>query len=465
MRKLLILATVILSCASISHAQSTISPNPSGTGGASPGGASGSIQTNNGSGGLGSIGCLGATNPLIACTQAANGNDTVNSSRFTDTTPTGTFLNFMNAAKNATLFSVDVLGNVTANSYQTNGAGAGYFQCSNGNGTLPTIVAGAIQDTCPSGAITGYQVVRPTVAGTGCYFANNVANVVTFSFAACGGTVTSGLQYQMAYYPANGASVSGDPNITTDAANDLQAAGAVITGANPPACAGVGVGGSYCGNEGSAPTPVANVDDWHMDNTQHAMEVNNNNTGEMALSRVNCVNITPVTLPGTSTTADQNLQSCTLSGNLLNVVGRTLKIHTAGVYTTASASTAAMTLEAKLCTVSLCGSGVVVDLCDITSSTLGAATIANDTWTLDCWASTQTAGTSSVYERSGELAIDLLVSNVAADSVFLDSNATTVTAPVIDSTAQLFLQISMAFSVANAANVATGRQLIVEVLN
>jgi hypothetical protein len=46
--------------------------------------------------------------------QSANGADMIPANRFTDTTPTGNFLNFKNAALSASLFKVDVQGNVTA---------------------------------------------------------------------------------------------------------------------------------------------------------------------------------------------------------------------------------------------------------------------------------------------------------------------------------------------------------------
>src|SRR5207302_2010594 len=46
--------------------------------------------------------------------QGANGNETVFASRFTDTSPTGNFLHFQNAAKNADLWLIDVSGTLQA---------------------------------------------------------------------------------------------------------------------------------------------------------------------------------------------------------------------------------------------------------------------------------------------------------------------------------------------------------------
>lgn len=176
------------------------------------------------------------------------------------------------------------------------------------------------------------------------------------------------------------------------------------------------------------------------------------------------VNVTPITTSGGSVTTDQNMMTLTLAAGCLNSVGRTMRVYTVGVYSTAAASSSAQTLEVKLCTVSGCGSGTVIDLCDITTSTLGAITVANNTWKLECMATTQTGGASAVFERSGTLTMDLLVGNAAADSIFLDPNATAVTS-AIDSTASLFLQISGAFSAASASNTMTERQLVVEMLN
>lgn len=177
-----------------------------------------------------------------------------------------------------------------------------------------------------------------------------------------------------------------------------------------------------------------------------------------------CVATTPVS-QNANVTTDQNLQACTLPTGLLNSANKTLRIHTAGTYSTAAASTAAITMKVLLCTVNGCGSGVVVPLCNITTSALGAITVSNDTWYLDCLASTKTAGASSTYERSGNLAIDLLLSNAAADTVFLDPNATAVTSPTIDSTAQLFLQVTGAYSAGSTSNLMVGRQLIIESIN
>jgi hypothetical protein len=252
-----------------------------------------------------------------------------------------------------------------------------------------------------------------------------------------------------------------DNGTTVSTAEPIATTSSVSTGASPPACT-PGTSGVACLAEGTASTGAVNVDNIDANSTQHAAAVNNNNTGDMPISRVVCVNVTPVTVTANVTT-DQNLMACTLAANTLNVVGRTLKLWVAGVYTTPAASVATINLKAKLCTVSGCGSGTVVNLATITSSA-NPGTVTNNAYNLTLYPVTQTAGASSVYEAHGVMGIDLGATTTSADTFFNDTN-TAVSSPVIDSTAQLFLQISTAFSVASASNSSTERQLIVEVLN
>jgi hypothetical protein len=214
--------------------------------------------------------------------------------------------------------------------------------------------------------------------------------------------------------------------------------------------------------EGTASGAGATIDTLHADSTQHAWEVNNNNTGEMPVSRVACANVTPVTVAA-SVTTDQNLQACSFSANLLNVAGRTIRIWTAGVYSTAATSTAQITLKAKLCTVSGCASGTVINLDSIQTIALASVTVTNNAWNLAGYSSTQTAGATAAFESHGILSIDLGSLTTAADSIFDDVNTATISS--IDSTAALFLQITGAYSAASTSNSMTGRQLIVEVLN
>jgi len=86
-----------------------------GTG--TPGGANKNFQYNNASsfGGTSNGNYTSATG-VFDFAQLANSNNTITGHRFTDTSPTGNWLTFQNAALNSTLFNVDVAGNLTANS-------------------------------------------------------------------------------------------------------------------------------------------------------------------------------------------------------------------------------------------------------------------------------------------------------------------------------------------------------------
>jgi hypothetical protein len=234
----------------------------------------------------------------------------------------------------------------------------------------------------------------------------------------------------------------------------------VASGATPPTCTAGSAGGS-CYTEGTAPTAASGVDDIHADSTAKAWQVNNNNTGEMTLSRTLCVNVTPVTVAA-NVTSDQNLQACSISANALNVIGHTLKIWSAAVYSTPIASTATVNIKAKLCTVSGCGSGTVINLATITSSA-NPGTVTNNSINLNLFSATQTAGASAAFESHGNMTIDLGATPGLADVIFSDSSTGTI--GTIDSTGALFLQISVAFSAGSTSNSVTGRQLIAELIN
>jgi hypothetical protein len=120
-------------------------------------------------------------------------------------------------------------------------------------------------------------------------------------------------------------------------------------------------------------------------------------------------------------------------------------------------------LKAKLCTVSGCATGTVINLSTITTAALASVTVANDPIQLTAQAITQTAGASAAFETSSDLAIGVTATNTAAVSKYADINTATV--GTIDTTGALFLQITVAFSAASASNSVTQRQLLVEILN
>jgi hypothetical protein len=175
-----------------------------------------------------------------------------------------------------------------------------------------------------------------------------------------------------------------------------------------------------------------------------------------------CVNLTPVTVSANVAT-DQLLMACTIPAGTLNSLNRVLRIKADGLYSTPALSTSQMTMSAKLCTVSGCGSGTVITLAAIQSGALGSLAVTNNAIQLSLGAGVQTAGASSVYETHGSLLIDLGAATTAADSVYADTN--TAVSSAINSTVQLFLQITGAFSSASASNSMTERMLTVDSVN
>ncbi len=173
-----------------------------------------------------------------------------------------------------------------------------------------------------------------------------------------------------------------------------------------------------------------------------------------------CVNGTPVTVSANVAT-DQLLQACSIPANILNAASKTLRIWTAGIFTTTAANTSTITIKAELCTVSGCGSGTVLAIANLVSGA-NAGGQTNNGWNLDWMNTTQTTGASAAFESHGNLKIDL-TGVAAADSIYTDANTATI--GTINSTVALFLQITGAFSVASGSNSFTARQLVVDSIN
>lgn len=109
-------------------------------------------------------------NSAMSMRQMANNADTIFLQRFTDTTPTGQFINCVNAANSQNLFIVDVLGNMTlsgfvlANNMTLTGSApvVGAGQVGFGAGTATTANTGA--SGAPPAQVAGYLIVN--IAGT-----------------------------------------------------------------------------------------------------------------------------------------------------------------------------------------------------------------------------------------------------------------------------------------------------------
>jgi hypothetical protein len=156
--------------------------------------------------------------------------------------------------------------------------------------------------------------------------------------------------------------------------------------------------------------------------------------------------VTPVTVNAAST-ADQNLQAINIATGDFNSTFRTVHVWGAGVFSTDAVATPTLTFKLKL------GPTVLVT---ITSGAADAGKT-NAPWNFDIWFTVVTAGSGGVVEAHGRVMIDLTTSFLRG---YADTNTGTVS--TIDFTAALTLQATVAFSVADADNACTMRQMVVE---
>lgn len=117
--------------------------------------------------------------------QGANGADAFYLKRFTDSTPTGNFLHFQNAAANADLFSVDVNGNARGTSFTGSGAGPSYLELP--QTSAPPLGTNSVRIYGPTSISTAYGIVLPGASTTGFLRGTNSANVSTITFTPAAG--------------------------------------------------------------------------------------------------------------------------------------------------------------------------------------------------------------------------------------------------------------------------------------
>ena len=160
-------------------------------------------------------------------------------------------------------------------------------------------------------------------------------------------------------------------------------------------------------------------------------------------------NTTAVTVTGAVST-DQNLMSITLPAGSLNVTGKIWKSYAGGVYTTVASGAGTMSFKAKLCTVSGCGSGTVVTLATFGPTVAQSASATNMPWNIELPIVTGATGASGTVFPEGSLSVVLGTSATAGGVIHVAQ--TTAASAVIDLTAQLFLQFTVADSGASANN-------------
>jgi hypothetical protein len=230
----------------------------------------------------------------------------------------------------------------------------------------------------------------------------------------------------------------------------------VITGGKTTGAASTTSSATLNIPSGAAPTTPADGDVWY-DSTQGAEAFQQATSSSIFRGGVvsGCVNVSPITV-SSNTTMAQNLLSCTLPANLLNTVGKTLKVWLAGFYTT-NAAGGTFTIS-----VTLGGS----DICKRTEGVNFVNGITNNPWNMTCYITTQTAGSMAKFEAQGNLILNTNASQTNASNVYPILNTATVPAGTLDTTNNLTLQVTATFSTNQAsANTAQQRQLLVEVEN
>jgi len=173
--------------------------------------------------------------------------------------------------------------------------------------------------------------------------------------------------------------------------------------------------------------------------------------GTSALAAV--TNTTSVTQSNPTAATDVQLMELSLAASYLNSAGQPFAIHGSGVLSTTTASTPQVTITAKLCSVSGCGSGTVTPLAAIQSSALNTVAITNASWNYEIIATTVGTGASCnlIVKGAPGLTIENGASLAAADSVYTDSN-TAVSSPNQTCTNALFIDFFVQQSATGASN-------------
>ncbi len=162
--------------------------------------------------------------------------------------------------------------------------------------------------------------------------------------------------------------------------------------------------------------------------------------------------VTGVTSSNPTINTDQNLIQLSLAAGFFNTSLQPFDIDASGIYSSTTASSPAITIKAKLCTVSGCGSGTVITLFNIATTALNTTALTNATWNLTgkCVTNATGAGGNLFCHGKPGLTLDTGAALTAPDSVFADTN--TATSSNIDLTAALFLQFTVAQSATGASN-------------
>jgi hypothetical protein len=159
---------------------------------------------------------------------------------------------------------------------------------------------------------------------------------------------------------------------------------------------------------------------------------------------------TAVTSSNPTINTDQNLIQLSIPAGCFNTLSQPFEINSGGIYSSTAASSPVLTFKIKLCTISGCGSGTVVPLGTWITPALNTTAITNATYNIATTAVTSAIGTTGTLALKGNLTLDTGALVSTPDVVIADSNI--AVSGTIDLTAALFIDFTIAQSVAGASN-------------
>lgn len=320
-----------------------------------------------------------------------------------------------------------ITGALTCPGSITSGTGSGVSGALNlTQGTLPSsFPANAFSLFAPTSITTSYQLTVPVADS--CCFIRNPGSGTPEQLSFVGETGTGsvvratapviGLVNATGLPPAGIAAIGADNVIINPTASS-----AIPTTQAIPPCASDGTHGLTYSSHTITCTSI---------------------TGTGGSGSGNAITQLTPALANANSTSDQQLMELTLGAGYLNSLGQPFLINGAFIYTTQSGQTPTITIKAKLCTVSGCGSGTVITLGSIvTTATIAAVT--NNNINLNLMSYVTTVGSSGNLEVHGPLSADLGALTTTADSIFNDTN--TSVSSNIDLTLALFIDFTVAFS-------------------